>query len=304
MVIPVYNEEEILEQVFSRLEKSLDSLDYELIFVNDGSTDGSGELIEKYCRENPRVRLLELSRNFGQYYAVSAGLDRARGEAVVVLDADLQDPPELIPQMIEKWKQGFQVVVGIRKSRPGRGLRNLGLRFFNRLFVWLADWSAPVSGGFALMDRQVVEQLIRLTERHRYLPGLRSWVGFRQTEIYYEREERIGGKSKWSFFQLVSYGLDAILSFSHKPLRLTWFLGLGISSVCFIYGLVLTVLRILGIGVVRGFTTIAVSLFFLGGVQLIAIGLLGEYLARVYDEVKQRPLYIVAREYPPPEESG
>lgn len=152
------------------------------------------------------------------------------------------------------------------------------------------------------MDRKVVDQLLALPERHRYLPGLRSWVGFQQTEIWYDRAERIGGETKWSFYQLTLYALDAILSFSHKPLQLTWLAGLGISALCFIYGLVLIVLRLLGIGVVAGFTTVAVSLFFMGGVQLIAIGILGEYLARVYDEVKQRPLFIVQREFPPAQE--
>ena len=298
VVIPIYNEEEILALLFERLEKALSGIDYELVFVNDGSKDRSGEIIEAYHQKNSRVRLIELSRNFGQYLAVSAGLSKTRGKAVAVMDADLQDPPELIPQMLEKWKDGYQVVVGARLTRPEQGLKKWGLKLFNRIFIWLCDYPIPVRGGFALMDRKVVEEIGKLQEKHRYLPGLRSWVGFSQIEIWYDREERIGGTTKWNFFKLLTYALDAIFSFSHKPLRLTWMIGLVISIICFIYGAVLVVLRIIGIGVVKGFTTLAVVLFFLGGVQLIAIGILGEYLARVYDEVKQRPLYIIAREYP------
>jgi len=300
VVVPVYNDEEILEMVFPRLESALTGIDYELVFVNDGSHDRTGSILEGYCRRNPRARLIELSRNFGQYYAISAGLSRARGQAVVSIDVDLQDPPELIPEMLKKWKDGYQVVVGARKSRPEKGLKKLGLKVFNKLFIWLCDFPIPVRGGFALMDRQVVEELKSLPERHRYLPGLRSWVGFKQTEIWYNREERIGGTSKWTFSKLVLYALDAIFSFSHKPLQFTWIAGIIISFFCFLYGIILVILRILGIGVVPGFTTVAVSLFFLGGIQLIAIGILGEYLARVYDEVKQRPIYIIQREYPPP----
>jgi len=298
VIVPVYNEEPVLNLLFERLGKALAGIDCELLFVDDGSRDRSAELVRAYCDKNPRARLIRLSRNFGQYFAVSAGLERARGKAALAIDADMQDPPELIRQMLAKWKEGYQVVIGSRKTRPEKGLKKLGLIAFDKLFTWLSDFPIPVSGGFALMDRKVIDAIVSLPERHRYLPGLRSWVGFKQTEIWYNREPRAGGETKWGFFKLVSYGLDAIFSFSHKPLRVTWFLGLVISLICFIYGLVLVVLRILDIGYVPGFTTLAFSLFFLGGVQLIAIGILGEYLARVYDEVKRRPLYVIADEYP------
>ena len=304
VVIPVYNEESILGLLFPRMEKVLAGIDYELIFVNDGSSDRSSDLLKDYCRQHPRARLIELSRNFGQYLAVSAGLARAKGKAVLTIDSDMQDPPELIPQMLSKWKEGFQVVVGSRKTRPETGLKKFGLKLFDKLFQWLSDFPLEVRGGFALMDRKVIDQLNHLPERHRYLPGLRSWVGFKQTEIWYDREDRVGGNTKWSLFKLGAYALDAIFSFSRKPLRVTWFMGIIISLVCFIYGITLVVLRFLHIGYVRGFTTLAFSLFFLGGVQLIAIGILGEYLARVYDEVKQRPLYIIAGEFPEPEQPG
>ena len=303
VVIPVYNEEEILGVIFARLEKALAGIDYELVFVNDGSKDRTAELIEAYCRKDPRARLIELSRNFGQYFAVSAGLSRARGKAVLTMDADLQDPPELVAELLKKWKEGYQVVIGARKTRPERGLKKLGLQLFNKLFIWLCDFPIPVRGGFALMDRMVVDQLVALPEKHRYLPGLRSWVGFKQTEVWYDREERVGGETKWSIYKLTAYALDAIFSFSHKPLQLTWVSGLVVSALCFLYGLSLLVLRLLHIAVVPGFTTVAVSLFFLGGVQLIAIGILGEYLARVYDEVKQRPTFIIKREFPPVEKA-
>jgi len=304
VVIPVFNEEGILALLFERMEKILAGIDYELVFVNDGSSDRTGQIIIEHCRKNPRCRLIELSRNFGQYLAVSAGLEKAGGKAVVTIDADMQDPPELIPAMLEKWKQGFEVVIGSRKSRPETGIKKLGLALFDRLFAWLSDFPIPVRGGFALIDRKVVDQLKSLPERRRYLPGLRSWVGFRQTEIWYDRQDRVGGETKWNFFKLAAYALDAIFSFSHKPLRITWFLGLIISLICFLYAVMLVVLRVFKIAVVPGFTTLAVSLFFLGGIQLIAIGILGEYLARVYDEVKHRPLYIIAREYPEPERTA
>jgi len=302
VVIPVYNEEAVLGLLFPRMEKALAGIDYEMVFVNDGSGDRTSELIREYCLKNPRARLIELSRNFGQYLAVSAGLAKARGRAVLTIDADMQDPPELIPEMLSRWKEGFQVVIGSRKTRPETGLKKVGLKLFDRLFKWLSDFPLEVRGGFALMDRKVIDQLNHLPERHRYLPGLRSWVGFKQTEIWYDRADRAEGETKWSLFKLGAYALDAIFSFSRKPLRITWLMGLIISVVCFIYGITLVILRFLHIGYVRGFTTLAFSLFFLGGVQLIAIGILGEYLARVYDEVKQRPLYIIAGEFPEPEQ--
>jgi len=301
VVIPVYNEEEILGMIFARLEKALAGIDCELVFVNDGSKDRTAEIIMEYARKNPRVRLLELSRNFGQYFAVAAGLSRARGKAVLTMDADMQDPPELIGEMLQNWREGSQVVIGARRTRPETGLKKWGLKAFNRLFIWLCDFPIPVRGGFALMDRAVVDRLNALPERHRYLPGLRSWVGFKQTELWYDREARVGGETKWSLYKLASYALDAIFSFSHKPLQLTWVAGLVVSGLCFLYALALLILRLLQVAVVPGFTTVAVSLFFLGGVQLIAIGILGEYLSRVYDEVKQRPGFIIKREFPPVE---
>ena len=298
VVIPVYNEEAILDMLFPRMEKVLAGIDYELLFVNDGSQDRTAELIKNYIAKNPRARLIDLSRNFGQYLAVSAGLAKSRGRAVLTIDADMQDPPELLSEMLKKWKEGFDVVIGSRKSRPETGFKKIGLGLFEKFFAWMSDYPVLVRGGFALMDRKVVDQIVSLPERHRYLPGLRGWVGFKQTEIWYDRGDRVGGETKWSFLGLASYALDAIFSFSHKPLRITWVMGLVISTVCFIYGLALVVLRIFHIAVVPGFTTLAFSLFFLGGVQLIAIGILGEYLARVYDEVKRRPLYIISDEYP------
>ena len=301
VIIPVFNEEQILDKLFSRLEQSLAGIEYELVFVDDGSSDRTAEIVRQYCGRSGRARLIQLSRNFGQYFAVSAGMEKARGRAALTIDADMQDPPELIPQMLAKWKEGFQVVIGSRKSRPETGLKKLGLDLFEKLFEWLSDFPIPVRGGFALMDRKVIDQMVSLPERHRYIPGLRSWVGFKQTEVWYDREDRAGGETKWSFYKLAVYALDAILSFSHKPLHLTWLLGMLISVICFLYGIVLIILRILDIGYVKGFTTLAFSLFFLGGVQLIAIGILGEYMARVYDEVKHRPLYIISSEYPEPE---
>jgi dolichol-phosphate mannosyltransferase len=300
VVLPVYNEAEVLPALLPRLDAATRYLAdrRELVFVNDGSGDESLSLLLEAARQDETVRVLDLSRNFGHQAAVSAGLAAARGDVVVLMDGDLQDPPELIPEMLDCWRAGHQVVIAARRSRAERGARRAGLDLFHRLFGWLADGDVPTGNGiFSLLDRRVVDQLDRLPERNRFLPGLMSWVGYSRGTVYYDREERLAGAPKQTFGRLIKYGMDAIFSFSYKPLRLSWLLGFTVSGFFFAYGIALIVLRLFKVNVVAGFTTPTVAIMFLGGVQLVMVGILGEYLARVFDEVKQRPMYIVRTEY-------
>ncbi|MGH9321284.1 MAG: glycosyltransferase family 2 protein [Vicinamibacteria bacterium] len=299
VVIPVYNEAEVMPILLERLTEALRSLgssiqDYEIVFVNDGSSDGTPGLLQQWVERDSHVVAVNFSRNFGQQPAISAGLSTAAGEVIVIMDADLQDPPELIPEMLEAWRNGAQVVIPRRRSRKESGLRRLAFDLFPYVFEWLSDYPIRLkSGVFGLMDRVVVDELNRMTERHRFLPGLFGWVGFRQVVVWYDRSERAAGQPKQSLRRLLRYGFDAIFSFSYKPLRLSLICGVIVSFTAFTYATILLTLRLLNINVVRGFTTPTVAILFLGGVQLIGIGILGEYLGRIYDEVKLRPLYVV-----------
>lgn len=303
VVIPIYNENELLPELFERLEGALDEIDqveWQVLLVNDGSSDGSLETMLDKARGDLRYGVLDLSRNFGHQAAISAGLAHADADAVVVMDGDLQDPPEVIPELVAAWRSGGEVVLGTRRSRQETGLlRKLGFAAFYRVFQWLTD--APIdvrTGVFGLVDRQVVGELNQLSERNRFLPGLRSWLGFDVREVEFDREPRAAGTPKQTLPRLIRYGLDAIISFSFKPLRWMTFSGLIISLVAFVLAAVFVVKRLMGVEVAQtGFTTLVTLVLFLGGIQLIGIGLLGEYLGRTYDEVKNRPLYVVRRRY-------
>jgi dolichol-phosphate mannosyltransferase len=300
VVLPVYNEADVLPALLPRLDAATRGVlgRRELIFVNDGSRDASLGLLLAAADGDDSVRVLDLSRNFGHQAALSAGLAAARGDAVVMMDADLQDPPELIAELVAAWCAGHEVVIAVRRSRAERGPRRLGFEAFHRLFGWLADGDIPSGNGiFGLLDRRVVDELLRLPERNRFLPGLMSWVGFTRSQVAYDRDDRAAGAPKQTFRRLVKYGMDGIFGFSYKPLRLSWMLGFTVSGFFFLYALLLVVLRLLRVNVVVGFTTPTAAIMFLGGVQLLMVGILGEYLARVYDEVKQRPMYIVRSEY-------
>jgi glycosyltransferase involved in cell wall biosynthesis len=266
--------------------------------VNDGSHDQSAETIRSF--DDPagtrHPTLIELSRNFGHQAALTAGLDSATGcDAVITMDADLQDPPELIPQLLAAWRNGGQVVLAVRNSREERGLRRLGFDTFHRLFELVSDFELQSNTGtFGLLDRQALEAFSRLHEKHRFFPGLRAWVGFTHAEVIYDRKDRVAGEPGQTLRRLIRYGLDGILSFSHLPLRLVTYAGLIIAGCGFVTGLFFVIRRILGQEVAfTGFTTLVTLVLFLGGVQLIGIGVLGEYLGRIYEEVKHRPLYVV-----------
>jgi glycosyltransferase involved in cell wall biosynthesis len=267
---------------------------WEIIFVNDGSRDSSAALIHDFHAQEQRIKLVDLSRNFGHQPAITAGIHHATGDCVIVIDGDLQDPPEVIPQLVAKWKEGYAVVLGERRSRAERGIRRVGFAVFYPLMRWLIDLpDGPDAGIFGLMDRAVVVQFNRLSERSRFIPGLRRWLGFKQTSVMYDRSERAGGKPKQTFRRLVHYAMDAMFSFSYKPLRVATYLGLIVSVCSFLLGIFYIITFFIWHKAITGFTTTITSVLFLGGVQLICAGILGEYIGRIYEEVKQRPLYIV-----------
>ncbi len=304
VVIPVYNEEEVLPRLLERLAAVFNAhpeTGFRAFLVDDGSRDGSARLLGEMARRDLRFRPVRLSRNFGHQAALSAGLGQCGADAVVFLDADLQDPPELIAELIEKWREGAQVVRAERLSRADTGLRGLGFRVFHRFFNRFSDHPIPSNTGtFSLLDREAYEALRALPERHRFFPGLCAWIGFDQAAVSYNRDERAAGAPKQTLSRLIHYAMDALFSFSHVPLRLMIYLGLLISCLGFATGLYFVLKRLLGIEVAfTGFTTLIVTILSLGGIQLIAIGVIGEYLARVHDEAKQRPLFIVRRENQP-----
>jgi dolichol-phosphate mannosyltransferase len=299
VVVPIFNEEENLPELRRRIIAALEqtSIPFELVLVNDGSRDKSAQIIAQFHREDPRIKLVSLSRNFGHQPAVTAGVHHARGDCVILIDGDLQDPPEVIPEMIKKWQEGFEVVLGERRSRAGEGMRRgIGFRLFYPLFRRVSDLpSAPDAGIFGLMDRRVVEEFNKLPERNRFIPGLRAWLGFKTGSVLYDRMDRAAGKPKQTLRRLVRYAMDGMLSFSVKPLRVATYMGFLVSIGAFALLFVYFVLFLVGVGQPfgQGFTTLIMTILFMGGVQLICVGILGEYIGRIYEEVKQRPLYVV-----------
>jgi glycosyltransferase involved in cell wall biosynthesis len=297
IVAPVHNEGSGLDEFFARLVAALEPLGmtYEIICVDDGSTDDSLERLLAFRARIPNLRVIILSRNFGKDIALSAGLDHAMGAAVIPIDSDLQDPPELIAPMVARWREGYDVVYATRANRDGEGfVKRLTARYFYRVFDRITDVPIPRdTGDFRLIDRRVVDVLVRLPERTRFMKGLFAWVGFRQTALMFDRPARSSGSSKWSYWRLWNFALDAITSFSSLPLKVWSYLGLVISLFAFLYALFLAGLKIISGIDVPGYASIMVAVLFFGGVQLITLGVIGEYLARMYNEVKGRPLYLV-----------
>jgi polyisoprenyl-phosphate glycosyltransferase len=294
VVAPVYNEAELLEEFYGRVCSALDGLRFELVLVDDGSSDASPAILHRLASGDPRVHVVCLSRNFGHQTALTAGLDHARGDAVVMLDADLQDPPELIPRMLDHWRGGCDVVYAVREHREGESRFKLATaRWFYSLFDKLAQVELQHnSGDFRLLDRRALDALLSMRERSRFLRGMTVWVGYRQAAVPYRRDARYAGETKYTPSKMVRFSLDAISSFSHRPLQLATLLGFVISTLAFIAIPVVVVLRILG-SYLPGFSSITIAVLLLGGIQLIAIGIIGEYVGRIYDEVKGRPLYLV-----------
>lgn len=297
VVLPVYNEQENLPELYRRLTDVMRGLaqPYELVFVDDGSRDDSVKMIKDLRTSDEAVKLVALSRNFGHQPAVSAGLALAAGQAVIVMDSDLQDSPDVIPMFVAKWREGHQVVYAIRQTRHEGIFKNLAYRLFYRILKHLSETEIPVdSGDFSLMDRKVVDLINRLPEKTRYIRGLRAWVGFKQTGVLVDRPSRHAGAPKYTLYRLILLALSGVISFSVIPLRFATGLGVLVSFLSFASIIVIVAIRLFTTLSIPGFAATASILLFLGGVQLLTVGILGEYVGRIFDEVKGRPLFIVS----------
>lgn len=296
VVIPIFNEEETIPKLYTRLKKVLKdlSLTYEIIFIDDGSKDQSFIRLKELRDKNNQIKLISFSRNFGHMSAVSAGLKHSSGNKVVLIDGDLQDPPEIIPEMLKKAKD-FEVVYGIKKKRKEGFLRRLLFKSFYLLLNTISPYKMPKDAGtFSVIDKKVVNILNSLPERNKYLSGLRAWIGFAQTGIIYERDARFAGKPA-SLTRLFKLALDGMISFSYIPLRLSSFLGFTFASLAFVFIIIVVILRVFFEWGIVGWASTLSTVLLIGGVQLITLGIIGEYLARIYDEVKQRPEYIITQ---------
>jgi polyisoprenyl-phosphate glycosyltransferase len=301
VVVPIFNEEENVPAFHAELDRVLSRIPEpaEIVYVNDGSRDASLERLVAVQQKDPRVTVVELSRNFGHQAALTAGMSTAQGDAVVLMDGDFQDPPEVVPRLFQAWKSGAKVVIANRTSRAERGIRGKLFPLFYKVMRWLSDYPIPLNAGiFGLLDRQAVDAIKGLQESNRYLPGMRAWIGFPTAFVAYDRAERAAGEPKQTFSRLLKYGLDAIFSFSYKPLRL----GMTLGAVVLTLALFLVVLGLaaamIGLPFVRAdYFVIFLALLFLGGIQLVCIGLLGEYVGRIYDEVRRRPLFLIHHLY-------
>jgi glycosyltransferase involved in cell wall biosynthesis len=274
--------------------------DFEVIYVNDGSTDTTLDIIHALHGSDPRVALVNLSRNFGKEIALTAGLEHANGDAVVIIDADLQDPPELIPELVDRLQQGYDVVYATRKKRLGESwLKKATAALFYRLMRNVSRVELPNNtGDFRILSRRAVDAVVRLREHHRFMKGLFSWVGFRQTAIHYDRDPRHGGKTKWNYWQLWNFALEGITSFTVAPLKISTYLGIVTAAGAFVYGTVIIVKTLIFGADLQGYPSLMVVILFLGGVQLIVLGIIGEYLGRTFTETKNRPLYFVEQYLP------
>ncbi len=302
VVAPVYNEEQLIAEFCRRVIAALEPLGepFELVLVNDGCRDRSPEIMRELHERDPRIKVINFSRNFGHQIAITAGTDYAAGKAVIVIDSDLQDPPEVIPDLIARWREGYQVVYGVREEREGETwFKKTTAALFYRLIVRITNVKIPVdTGDFRLMDRKVVDALKRMREHHRFMRGLSAWVGFRQTGVPYRRHARTAGTTKYPLRKMLRFALDGITSFSYLPLQLATYLGFIVAAISMIFLLVVFIMRLANPAAAEpafyGQASTLASVLFLGAVQLISLGIIGEYVGRIYDEVKGRPLYIVA----------
>ncbi|GAK60015.1 glycosyl transferase family 2 [Candidatus Vecturithrix granuli] len=301
LVFPVYNEEQVLPALFERVEslsRLLAGYELEIIFVNDGSHDGSLQLMQHFQARYPHCTILDFSRNFGHQVAITAGMDFATGDAIMLLDADLQDPPEILPQFLAKWEEGYQVVYAIRKTRQEHLFKRMAYRAFYRILHKISDIPIPLdSGDFCLMDRRVIEVIKSMHERNRFVRGLRSWAGFKQIGLEYDRDKRHSGEAKYTFPKLMKLALNGIFSFSYFPLQIAGYTGFFVSIISFLGILVYLYKKLVIGGEPQGFPTLVILVLFLGGIQLISLGVIGEYIGRIYDEVKRRPTYIIRKIY-------
>ena len=295
VIVPVFNEKDCLDELYHRVCKVMDQTkdSWELILVDDGSTDGSTEIIRNFAKDDTRVRPVIFARNYGHQIAVTAGMDYSSGDAVAVIDADLQDPPEVILDLIAKWKEGYQVVYAVRAEREGETkFKLITASLFYRLIYKITDVKIPMdTGDFRLLDRKVVEVMNSMRERQRFLRGMSAWVGFRQAGVPYKRAARYAGSTKYPFKKMLKLAMTAITSFSYFPLQMATWVGIFLSAVSFLLLVVMIILRIAQSDFLTGQAATLIAIIFLGGIQLICLGILGEYIGRIYDEVKGRPLY-------------
>ncbi|MGE6630193.1 glycosyltransferase family 2 protein [Bacillus sp. NPDC077027] len=301
IVVPVYNEELVIHESYQRLKTVMDSTGeaYELLFVNDGSKDRTSEMIKGYCQQDPSVKLIDFSRNFGHQIAITAGMDYARGNAVIVIDADLQDPPELILEMIEKWKEGFEVVYAVRTHRKGETFfKKQTAAMFYRVLRKMTEVDIPIdTGDFRLIDRKVCNEMRKIQEKNPFVRGLVSWIGFKQTAVEYVRDERLAGETKYPLKKMLKLSMDGLTSFSYKPLKLASFAGIILSAIGFVSMFIVLYLKLFTDSTITGWSSLIVIQLFFSGIILFMLGMIGEYIGRIYDEAKDRPLYIVRDSY-------
>ncbi len=304
LIIPMHDEAPNVASCYERIRAILDPLgeSWELLCVNDGSRDDTLACLLALREQDPRVTVIDLSRNFGKEAALTAGLDQARGDAVIPMDADLQDPPELIPELLARWREGFDVVLAVRSSRASDSLFKRGTaRFFYRFINRMSEVPIPEDAGdFRLMSRPVVDALKLLPERRRFMKGLFAWVGFKTTEVHYERRPRAAGETKFNAWRLWNFALEGITSFSHLPLKVASYFGMAVSFFAFLYASKIVIDTLVYGNPVKGYPSLMVAILFFSGVQLVAIGVIGEYLGRLYEESKQRPVYLIRKRYGPP----
>lgn len=297
IIIPVYNEELVVRETYSRLKAVMDKVDgpYELLFVNDGSRDATIDILKELSLKDRHVKYLDFSRNFGHQIAITAGMDYAAGSAVVIIDADLQDPPELILDMIDKWKEGYEVVYAKRTKRKGESFfKKQTAKLFYRMLRASTDIDIPLdTGDFRLIDRKVCDQLKSMKEQSRFVRGLVSWVGFKQTAIEYERDERLAGETKYPLKKMLKFSMDGMTSFSYKPLKLASLLGMMLSAASALSIFIVLYQRLFTDSTIPGWSSLLLTMLFFNGVMLIMLGVIGEYIGRIYDEAKNRPLYIL-----------
>jgi dolichol-phosphate mannosyltransferase len=297
IVVPVFNEEAVIEELHSRLTRVAADLEesYEILYVNDGSKDRSMNLLEDLVKRDPHVRVIQFARNFGHQVAITAGMEHAQGEAVVVIDADLQDPPELIGPMLAKWREGYDVVYAVREKRQGDTFfKRATAAIFYRLLKRITNVDIPLdTGDFRLMSRRAIDAMKLFSERNRFVRGLVSWIGFKQTGITFVRAERFAGETKYPLKKMLRFAMDGIVTFSFLPLQMATYLGFMVSGLSFLGILWVLYMRMFTQETIVGWASLMVIALFLGGVQLITLGVIGEYIGRIYDEVKRRPLYLI-----------
>ena len=298
LLIPAYNEEEVLEVLFERLDaltKTITNYTFEYLFVNDGSRDNTLEIIKKHAKKDPRISYINFSRNFGKEIAMIAGIDHVRGDAMVIIDADLQDPPELIPEMITYWEEGYDDVYARRKSREGETfVKKETSRWYYKLLQ--SSTSIPIqidTGDFRLLDLRCIDALKQFRESQRNTKAMFSWIGYKKKEIFYDRDPRVAGETKWNYRKLINIAIDGITSFTTAPLRIATITGIVISAVAFIYIVYLIIRPLFGVSTGAGYSSTLAVILFLGGVQMLFLGIIGEYVGRIFNETKQRPLYLI-----------